>query len=312
MKLIIYTKLTRRVGKFNQSRPKGSGNISPVDSIAAAGSDSNDNVGLEASGLTVLDQDQGSTTTATTTGTTRIQLASPRASAHTTHTNLERSTYYWDISEQVLSTLTSAAQSAPVPYLASLSAVALSIVHAVQGARGNQAELGELAKMACDLVSMVLKTYEDLNPPAPESDPNSDADETQRQTSFSSNPTLNSHVGQLVNTLQNIDSYIQGIRSRKLVQRIISYKSDRNVIENLRRQLIEAKDNFKIQSLIALRSSVGRMEMNMNIKQDECNSNRDHSNLDGGLQDRGEALNTYITTHSYLHNYTFNIVFFFF
>ncbi|KAJ3766629.1 hypothetical protein FB446DRAFT_793922 [Lentinula raphanica] len=55
----------------------------------------------------------------------------------------------WDLSEQVLTTLTTAAQFAPVPYLGSLSAVALSIFRAVQGAKDNQEGLGELAKTRC-------------------------------------------------------------------------------------------------------------------------------------------------------------------
>ncbi|KAJ3730673.1 hypothetical protein C8R42DRAFT_637358 [Lentinula raphanica] len=223
---------------------QGTRNAALVDSESTAGSDSNSNsysnfVLGASSGLSALDQ--GSATTTTTTGTSTIQLAPSRAKL--TFTKPERSTYYWDISEQVLSTLTSAAQSAPVPYLASLSAVALSIFRAVQGAKGNQAELGELAKMACDLVALVLKTYEDLNPPAPGSDSNSDADETRHQSSssFSLDPTLNSHVGQL---------------AKKLVRRIISYKSDHSVIQDLRGQLIEAKDISKITSgLESLRDS---------------------------------------------------------
>ncbi|KAJ3823456.1 hypothetical protein F5878DRAFT_74280 [Lentinula raphanica] len=62
----------------------------------------------------------------------------------------------WDLSEQVLTTLTTAAQFAPVPYLSSLSAVALSIFKTVQGVKDNQESLGELAKTACELASSVL------------------------------------------------------------------------------------------------------------------------------------------------------------
>ncbi|KAJ3821783.1 hypothetical protein F5880DRAFT_1614393 [Lentinula raphanica] len=80
----------------------------------------------------------------------------------------------WDLSDHVLSTLNSAAQYAPVPYLASMSAVALSILKSVQGAKENQAGLGELAKLACDLASSVLSTYQELHPTNPGSDTSQD------------------------------------------------------------------------------------------------------------------------------------------
>ncbi|KAJ3718384.1 hypothetical protein C8R42DRAFT_723738 [Lentinula raphanica] len=166
-----------------------------------------------------------------------------------------RSTY-WDLSEQVLSTLMTAAQVAPVPYLGSLSALALSIFKAVQGAKENQEALGELSKTACDFASFVLSTYQELHPS------NTGSDVSQVQPSFSSDPTLNAHVEQLVKTLQNIDKWIKGVQSRKLVRRLISYKSDLRAIQNFRSHLGEAKDNFKVQSLIALQSSVTRTEQN--------------------------------------------------
>ncbi|KAJ3973464.1 hypothetical protein EV361DRAFT_62313 [Lentinula raphanica] len=61
----------------------------------------------------------------------------------------------WDLSEQVLSTLATAAQFAPVPYLDNVSALALSIFKGVQGAKENQEALGELSKTAIQLALLV-------------------------------------------------------------------------------------------------------------------------------------------------------------
>ncbi|KAJ3764309.1 hypothetical protein EV360DRAFT_77577 [Lentinula raphanica] len=159
----------------------------------------------------------------------------------------------WDLSEQVLSTLATAAQFAPVPYLDNVSALVLSIFRGVQGAKENQEALGELSKTAIQLALLVSNTYEELHPS------NTGSDTPQVQSSFSSDPTLNTHVEQLVKALQDIDHWIKGVQSRKFVQRLIAYKSDLRVIQNFRVQLRDSMDKFQLQSSITLRSSVSRI-----------------------------------------------------
>ncbi|KAJ3757530.1 hypothetical protein EV360DRAFT_83942 [Lentinula raphanica] len=168
----------------------------------------------------------------------------------------------WDLSEQVLSTLTTAAQFAPVPYLSSLSAAALSIFRAVQGAKDNQEGLGELAKTACDLTLSVLRTYNELHP-----------SNTESTTSFSSDSALNSHVEQLVETFTNINDWIIGMKSRKLVSKLLSYKSDLREIQKFQKQLRAAMDKFQLQSSITLRTKVSQTEEN-NVSRHEDTQER--------------------------------------
>ncbi|KAJ3757521.1 hypothetical protein EV360DRAFT_71065 [Lentinula raphanica] len=162
----------------------------------------------------------------------------------------------WDLSEQVLSTLITTAQFAPVPYLSSLSAVALSIFKTVQGAKDNQEVLGELAKTACELASSVLNTYKELHPS------NSGSATSQDRSSFSSDPALKSQVEQLVETFTNINDWIIGMKSRKLVSKLVSYKSDLRKIQKFRNQLRDAMDKFQLQSSITLRTHASQTEKN--------------------------------------------------
>ncbi|KAJ3834792.1 hypothetical protein F5878DRAFT_664449 [Lentinula raphanica] len=154
----------------------------------------------------------------------------------------------WDITEQVLRTVVAGAQYAPTPYLGSLSVVALSIFEAVQGAKENQAVLGQLAKVACELVCSVHETYIQLH------------DFATPQSSFSSDSTLNAHVEELLNSaLQTIDKWIQGVKSRKYIQKIIASRSDLLVIQEFRDQLKAAMDKFQLRSLITIRNSVANI-----------------------------------------------------
>ncbi|KAJ3726734.1 hypothetical protein C8R42DRAFT_390643 [Lentinula raphanica] len=162
-----------------------------------------------------------------------------------------RSSTCWDISDQVLTTLNTASQFASVvPYLGSLSAVALSIFRTAQSVKENREDVRELATAVSDLLSVVLKTYQELH-----------------RSNFpmlqNHDPTLDSHVEQLILTLQKIDGWIKGMQSKKLIRRLISSRSDFRVIQTFRAQLVQAKDDFKIQSLVALRNSVSRTEQKL-------------------------------------------------
>ncbi|KAJ3755588.1 hypothetical protein EV360DRAFT_72743 [Lentinula raphanica] len=159
----------------------------------------------------------------------------------------------WDISEQVLRTVVGAAQYAPTPYLGSLSVVALSIFDAVQGAKENQSVLRQLVQTICELVCTVSDTYKELH------STNSDSGPPQELSSFSLDPTLNNQIQELIETLERINEWIKGVRSRAPIRRFISSRSDLLVIQDFRDQLNKAKDKFQLQSLITLRNSVANI-----------------------------------------------------
>ncbi|KAJ4470373.1 hypothetical protein C8J55DRAFT_522701 [Lentinula edodes] len=164
----------------------------------------------------------------------------------------------WDISEHVLQTLTSAAQYAPTPYLGTLSVVALNIFQAVQGAKENQEVLAQLASMACNLASSITTTYEELH--SHSSSPNADACSTVAQKLFSSDITLQKQVDELIQILNSIEEWIQDLKNRGKLRKVIASRSDLNAIQEFRDRLKEATEKFQIQSLITLRSAVAQIE----------------------------------------------------
>ncbi|KAJ3764312.1 hypothetical protein EV360DRAFT_77580 [Lentinula raphanica] len=160
-----------------------------------------------------------------------------------------------DLPEHVLRTLNNAAQFTS-SYPGGLSDVALSILKAVREAKKNQKVLGELAKSACNLASLVLKFFE-------EPYPDSSHTAQHESSSISSNPTLDAHIEQSFKTLQNIDTWVKNMNSRTFIRRIISFRSDLPVIQGFQDQLRKSMDelHLQIRSLMALhvRSSASRM-----------------------------------------------------
>ncbi|KAJ3927464.1 MAG: hypothetical protein NXY57DRAFT_1106346 [Lentinula lateritia] len=146
----------------------------------------------------------------------------------------------WDISEHVLQTLTSAAQYAPTPYLGTLSVVALNIFQAVQGAKENQEVLAQLASMACNLASSITTTYEELH--SHSSSPNADACSTVAPELFSSDITLQKQVGELIQILNDIKEWIENLKSRGKLRKVIASRSDLNAIQEFRDRLNEATE----------------------------------------------------------------------
>ncbi|KAJ3764308.1 hypothetical protein EV360DRAFT_65609 [Lentinula raphanica] len=159
-----------------------------------------------------------------------------------------------------------------------MSAVALSIFKSVQGMKENQEGLGEIAKTACDLASLVMNTYKELHPS------NSGSDLSQDQSSFSSDLALNSHVEELVKTFTNINNWITVVISRKLVIRLISYKSDLREIQRCQNQLRAAMDKFQLLSSITLRSSVSHIALQQDrMKKDTAGQHKLLQEIHEGL-----------------------------
>ncbi|KAJ3720614.1 hypothetical protein C8R42DRAFT_643011 [Lentinula raphanica] len=96
---------------------------------------------------------------------------------------------------------------APLLYLESLSAVALSIFKAAEGAQENHEGLQELATAVSDLLSVVSNIIQELqraNTKIPQ--------HLESAQLFISDPSLDSHVEQLVQTLQKIDVWIKTVQ----------------------------------------------------------------------------------------------------
>ncbi|KAJ3718388.1 hypothetical protein C8R42DRAFT_723743 [Lentinula raphanica] len=160
-----------------------------------------------------------------------------------------------DLPEDVLRTLNNALAQSTSSYPGGLSGVALNILNAVQKAKKNQKVLGELATLACNLVSLVLNIFEEPHP---------DSHTAQHESpSISSNPTLGAHIEQSFETLRNINTWVRNVNSRTFIRRIVPCRSDLPVILGFQDQLRKSMDelHLQIRSLMALhvRSSASRM-----------------------------------------------------
>ncbi|KAF5383357.1 hypothetical protein D9757_008396 [Collybiopsis confluens] len=161
-----------------------------------------------------------------------------------------------DLSDQVLRTIVGVAQFTPTPYLGSLAVVALCIFNAIQGARDNQDSLKQLAHIAITSVDTVNSTYKELQQQTPTARSSTAGLATD---SFSSDPTLNRHVEELLRILQKINDWVKSLTSRNILRRVVASRSDLNFIQDYKDQIKQALDKFQLQSMIILRYSVSRM-----------------------------------------------------
>ncbi|KAJ3916855.1 hypothetical protein F5877DRAFT_68693 [Lentinula edodes] len=142
-----------------------------------------------------------------------------------------------DASGLALGALATAAQYAPTPYLGTLASISLSIVNAIQGAKDNKDSLKQLA-------STITK--------------NSVSDAESKL--FSSDPMLNQQVEDLLSTLREIEDIVQRQVSRTLIRRVISSRSDSNIIQDYKDHLNQALESFTLQSNIVLRETLLRVQ----------------------------------------------------
>ncbi|KAF5383359.1 hypothetical protein D9757_008394 [Collybiopsis confluens] len=172
-----------------------------------------------------------------------------------------------DLSDQVLRTVVGVAQFTPTPYLGSLAVVALSIFSAIQGARDNQDSLKQLAHIAITSVDTVNSTYKELQQQTPTASSSTAEPGTD---SFSSDPTLNRHVAELLRILQKIDDWVKSLTSRNILRRVVASRSDLNFIQDFKDQIKQALDKFQLQSMITLRYSVSRMAAQQQAMEQEA------------------------------------------
>ncbi|KAF8830919.1 hypothetical protein HHX47_DHR1000270 [Lentinula edodes] len=158
-----------------------------------------------------------------------------------------------DASGLALGALATAAQYAPTPYLGTLASISLSILNAIQGAKDNKDSLKQLASTITSLSNTVVNTYHRLHPPLHTENSVSDAE----SKVFSSDPMLNQQVEDL---LREIEDIVRRQVSRTLVRRVISSRSDSNIIQDYKDHLNQALEAFTLQSNIVLRETLLRVE----------------------------------------------------
>ncbi|KAJ3859153.1 hypothetical protein EV359DRAFT_68409 [Lentinula novae-zelandiae] len=161
-----------------------------------------------------------------------------------------------DASGLALGALATAAQYAPTPYLGTLASISLSILNAIQGAKDNKDSLKQLASTITSLSNTVVNTYHRLHPPLQTENSVSDAE----SKLFSSDPMLNQQVEDLLSTLREIEDIVQRQVSRTLIRRVISSRSDSNIIQDYKDHLNQALEAFTLQSNIVLRETLLRVE----------------------------------------------------
>ncbi|KIK62715.1 hypothetical protein GYMLUDRAFT_489373 [Collybiopsis luxurians FD-317 M1] len=152
----------------------------------------------------------------------------------------------WDVSEHVLRAVANAAQVSSMPFLGTLSTITLSIVDTIRDTRENQDALRQLATSACDLFIVVSNACQEL-----QSLKNSRPD-------FDDSILIEDVKG-LIDTFEKIRSFIKEHLSRPLIKKVVSSRSDLNVIQGYRDQLRHALDTFSLKSNISLRGTVSRI-----------------------------------------------------
>ncbi|KIK67580.1 hypothetical protein GYMLUDRAFT_784343 [Collybiopsis luxurians FD-317 M1] len=175
----------------------------------------------------------------------------------------------WDVSDQVLHTITGVAQCTSVPYMGTVAVIAYSIFNAVQGARNNQDTLKQLAYLACNTVQVVYDTFQELHGHPPSIQTSSGETQSGAEP-FSSDPTLNAHLLELIQTLQDIDDWIKSLASRNILRRVISSRSDLNFIQDFKDRLKQAMDKFQLQSMIILRYSMSQIAAQQKAMEEEA------------------------------------------
>ncbi|GAW08371.1 protein [Lentinula edodes] len=161
-----------------------------------------------------------------------------------------------DASSHALGALASAAQYAPTPYLRTLASISLSNLNALQGAKDNKDSLKQLASTIISLSNTVLSTYRGLHPPLRTESSDSDAE----SKLFSTDSKLNQQVKDLLSTLIEIKDIVQRQVSRTLIRRVISSRSDLNIVQEYKDRLNQVLEEFTLQSNMILHEPLHRLE----------------------------------------------------
>ncbi|KAJ3872382.1 hypothetical protein F5051DRAFT_456619 [Lentinula edodes] len=149
-----------------------------------------------------------------------------------------------DASGLALSALPNAAQYASTPYLRNLASISSSILNAIKGAKANKDSLKQLASTITSLSDTVAGTYHRLHPPLHTENSVSDAE----SKLFSSDPMLNQQVEDLLSTLREIEDVVQRQVSRTLIRRVISSRSDSNIVQDYKDRLNQVLEKFTLRS----------------------------------------------------------------
>ncbi|RDB14957.1 hypothetical protein Hypma_016168 [Hypsizygus marmoreus] len=141
-------------------------------------------------------------------------------------------------SEVILSTLQNTACLTPVPFLCDATTLAVGIINAAQGARGNKDALRRLGNDAGALVCAILSKESDS------------MDRT------SSSRTLDINLEALVSTLKSIQKFAAKGASRAFLSRAMLHRYDLAKIQECRENVRQALDVFGLRSTIELHENV--------------------------------------------------------
>ncbi|RDB24523.1 hypothetical protein Hypma_008331 [Hypsizygus marmoreus] len=144
-------------------------------------------------------------------------------------------------SEVILSTLQNAARLTPLPFLRDAATLAVGIITAAQGARGNKDALQRLGNDAGALVCAVISKEKDQ----------ADGLGTLR--------TMNANLEELISTLSSIKKFAKKHASRNFLVRMMLHKHDLAQIQEYRESLRHALDLFGLRSTLELQENVSRI-----------------------------------------------------
>ncbi|KAG6807352.1 hypothetical protein H0H92_007888 [Tricholoma furcatifolium] len=139
-----------------------------------------------------------------------------------------------DASNIILSTLSHAANMAPIPGLQSAAASALNIVEMIQNVRSNKSAFKQLAHEACALVYIIICTH----------------------GKASVSPTYLTNANELSDTLQHIAKFALAQGSKKMIMRVVQSKSDAGTIQEYRDRLKHSLDVFGLRSSFSMQDSL--------------------------------------------------------
>lgn len=164
-----------------------------------------------------------------------------------------------EISSFILTTLSDAANFAPVPFLQQAAGLTLGFVQLAQQAKGNKQLFKGLAEDSCRLVYSVAVIY------------------AEREREGGQQPDdLNNDVGNLVSTLTSIDKFSRKQASRNFFLRMVFSQRDAESVRDYRERLKHSLDVFWLQSSIRIRENLSQIS-------------KQQGQMYQALQDQGEG-----------------------
>ncbi|KAG6824789.1 hypothetical protein H0H92_005823 [Tricholoma furcatifolium] len=146
-----------------------------------------------------------------------------------------------DTTSVIISALVNVAKISSLPYLQGAASFALNITECIQHVRSNKEAFKRLADDACALVYVLHCAHE-------------------QATTKTLHPSFLQNTKELCQTLNEIDTYVRMHASKRMMLRIIQYKSDPGTIEEFRERLKHSLDIFGVKSSISIHDSLSSLD----------------------------------------------------